>query len=197
MSRGTARIYTIGHSTRTLEDLIAALKAHGVQRLIDIRTAPRSRYVPQFNAETLAEALPPAGIEYRHMKELGGWRKATAKSPTPGWRSGGFRGYADYMLTEDFAAATDRLMAMAREKTTAYMCAEATPYRCHRMLVSDALAAGGFEVVHIRNASHSEPHRITPFAVVEGTRITFPARRDTISPRGGAPEGRMRRRETT
>lgn len=177
MSRKTApRIYTIGHSTRTLEDLIGALKAHGVECLVDIRTAPRSRYVPQFNAETLAEALPAAGIEYHHMKELGGWRKSEPASQNTGWRSGGFRGYADYMLTDDFDAALGRLMAMARAKVTAYMCAEATPYRCHRMLVSDALAARGFEVVHIRDAGHSEPHRLTPFAAVNGTRITYPAR---------------------
>lgn len=176
MSRWAARIYTIGHSTRTLEDLIEALRANGVERLVDIRTAPKSRHVPQFNAETLAAALPTEGIEYHHMKELGGWRKARVDSPNTGWRRGGFRGYADYMLTDEFAAAIIRLMDLARERTTAYMCAEATPYRCHRMLVSDALMARGLDVVHIRDAGHSEPHRMTPFAVVAGTRITYPAR---------------------
>lgn len=174
--RMAVRFYTIGHSTRTLEELIDALNAHGVRRLVDIRTLPASRHVPHFNADALSQALPRAGVEYIHLEDLGGWRKAVKGSPNTGWRSGGFRGYADYMQTDQFAAALDRLIRLAQEKRTAYMCAEATPYRCHRMLVSDALTARGFEVVHIRDAGHVEPHRMTPFAMVERMRVTYPAR---------------------
>lgn len=138
-----ADIYTIGHSTRTLEALIEALKAHGVRTLVDIRTVPRSRHVPQFNREELGEALPAAGLTYLHMKELGGWRKGSRPdSPNTGWRSPGFRAYADYMLTAEFEAALSELLALARQGRTAIMCAEAVPVRCHRSLVSDARAQG-------------------------------------------------------
>lgn len=174
--RKPLRIYTIGHSTRSLQELIDALKAHGVERLVDIRTAPSSRHVPHFNAAVLAEALPRAGIEYTHMKELGGWRKAAPGSPNTGWDSPGFRGYADYMQTDAFRQALDRLITMAREKATAYMCAEATPYRCHRMLVSDALTAQGLQVLHILDARRVEPHRMTKFALVARGRVIYPPR---------------------
>lgn len=170
-----ADIYTIGHSTRTLEALIEALKAHGVRTLVDIRTVPRSRHVPQFNREELGEALPAAGLTYLHMKELGGWRKGSRPdSPNTGWRSPGFRAYADYMLTAEFEAALSELLALARQGRTAIMCAEAVPVRCHRSLVSDALAARGLRVRHIMDARKSQPHRMIPFARVEGGRVTYP-----------------------
>ncbi|MBI1885995.1 MAG: DUF488 domain-containing protein [Chloroflexi bacterium] len=170
------RIYTIGHSNRSLEELIEALKAHGVETLVDIRTAPGSRHVPHFNRDVLGQALTAAGIAYVHLKELGGWRKALrADSPNMGWRSPGFRAYADYMLTDEFEEALSRLLALARERPCAIMCAEITHQRCHRMLVSDALTARGVEVVHIIDRARAIPHEMTPFARAEGGRVVYPA----------------------
>jgi uncharacterized protein (DUF488 family) len=170
-----AQVYTIGHSTRSLEELIEALLAHGVRTLVDIRTAPSSRHVPQFNREVLAEKLPAAGIAYAHMKTLGGWRKRSrADSPNTGWRSPGFRAYADYMLTAEFEAALEELLGIAREGPTAIMCAEMAPRLCHRSLVSDTLTARGLKVCHIMDAERSEPHRLTPFARMQGGRVTYP-----------------------
>ncbi|MBI2912560.1 MAG: DUF488 domain-containing protein [Chloroflexi bacterium] len=168
-------LYTVGHSTRSLEELIEALQSHGVRLLVDIRSVPRSRHVPQSNQDVLAEALPAAGIGYLHMKALGGWRKdSRPDSPNTGWRSPGFRAYADYMLTEEFEAALAELLAHAQERPTAIMCAEATPYRCHRSLVSDALTARDVRVLHIMAPGKSQPHRLTSFARVEGSRVTYP-----------------------
>lgn len=170
-----ADIYTIGHSTRSLEGLIEALRAHGVRTLVDIRTAPSSRRVPHFNREVLARALPAAGIAYRHLKALGGWRKGSPPdSPNAGWRSPGFRAYADYMLTAEFEAALAELLALARQAPTAIMCAEMALRLCHRSLVSDMLAARGLRVRHIIDARRSQPHRLTPFARVEEGRVTYP-----------------------
>ncbi len=170
-----ADVYTIGHSTRSLEGLIEALQAHGVRTLVDIRTAPSSRRVPQFNREVLAETLPAAGITYMHMKTLGGWRKGSRPdSPNAGWRSAGFRAYADYMLTAEFEAALRELLDIAREGPTAIMCAEMAPRLCHRSLVSDTLTARGLKVCHIMDAGKSEQHRLTPFARAEGGRVTYP-----------------------
>ncbi|HEU4758903.1 MAG TPA: DUF488 domain-containing protein [Dehalococcoidia bacterium] len=170
-----ADIYTIGHSTRSLEELVEALRSHGVQMLVDIRSVPRSRHVPQFNQDVLAEALPAAGIEYGHMPALGGWRKGSLPdSPNAGWRSPGFRAYADHMLSDEFADALERLTALARQRPIAYMCAEATPYRCHRSLVSDALTARGLRVRHIMGPGTSQAHRLTSFARMEGGRVTYP-----------------------
>lgn len=171
----TADIYTIGHSTRTLEELIQALHAYGVRTLVDIRTVPSSRRMPHFHRDVLARELPAAGIAYRHMPSLGGWRKALLPdSPNTGWRSPGFRAYADYMLTPEFQEALAELMALARESPTAIMCAEITPLRCHRSLVSDMLTVKGLRVRHIVDARRSQPHRLTSFARVEGDRITYP-----------------------
>ncbi len=168
-------LFAIGHSTRSLEELIEALRSHGVRTLVDIRSVPRSRHVPQSNQEVLAKALPAAGIDYVHMKALGGWRKGSQPdSPNAGWRSQGFRAYADYMLTPEFEAALAELLALARERPAAIMCAEATPYRCHRSLVSDALTARGVQVQHIMDVGKSQAHRLTPFARVDGTRVTYP-----------------------
>lgn len=185
MSRD-ADIYTIGHSTRSLEDLVEALKAHGVQLLVDIRTVPASRHVPHFNRDALEAALPAAGIRYAHMKALGGWRKELRPdSPNTAWRSRGFRAYADYMLTAEFESAIAELIAMARQRPTAIMCAEITPKRCHRSLVSDALTARGLLVRHIVDAEKSEEHVLTSFAQVEGTRVIYPAQGLTIDHSSG------------
>jgi uncharacterized protein (DUF488 family) len=167
-------VYTIGHSTRSLDDLITALTAQDVGLLVDVRSVPRSGHVPQFNSEGLAEALPAAGIEYLHMKELGGWRKPSPASANMGWRNEGLRGYADYMETEEFAAAVQKLIVLASQKRAAIMCAEAQPHRCHRSLIADALTVRGVRVKHIIGAQRLEPHKVTPFALVDGERITYP-----------------------
>lgn len=169
-----ARVVTIGHSTRLLDALIAALEANGVNRLVDIRTIPRSRHNPQFNRETLAAALPAAGIAYEHRPGLGGLRHPQKDSPNRGWRNSSFRGFADYMQTSAFAHEIEALIAQARRERIAIMCAEAVPWRCHRSLVADALGVRGVPVEHIMNEGHCVPHKLTPFARVEGTRLTYP-----------------------
>ena len=168
-------LFTIGHSNRSLEALIAMLRAHGIKRLFDIRTIPRSRHNPQFNRETLPEALAAAGIAYEHRKGLGGLRRPRADSANGGWRNEGFRGFADYMATEEFAAELAALVAEAEAAPTAVMCAEAVPWRCHRSLVADALLVRGHAVEHILGEARRQPHKLTPFARVAGARITYPA----------------------
>ena len=167
-------ILTIGHSTHPIDEFIALLKAHAVEELIDIRTVPRSRHNPQFNRDTLPASLVAAGIGYRHMPGLGGLRHARADSVNTAWRNASFRGYADYMQTPEFEAALEELIATAAEKRVAIMCAEAVEFRCHRSLVADALAARGIEVEHIHSIRKAKPHRMTPFAEVHGTQVTYP-----------------------
>lgn len=168
-------VFTIGHSTRPIEEFIELLCANGVERLIDIRTIPKSRHNPQFNTDALARALKSAGIDYVHLKALGGLRHARRDSPNMAWRNASFRGYADYMQTEDFQNALERAIRLADEKPAALMCAEAVPWRCHRSLVADALAARGIEALEIVGKSPPKPHKLTPFARVEGTLVTYPA----------------------
>jgi uncharacterized protein (DUF488 family) len=167
-------IYTIGHSTRPLEEFLGLLRAHGVELLADIRSVPRSRRNPQFNHETLPESLSAAGISYAHLKALGGLRRPRRDSPNTAWRTDGFRGYADYMETAEFEAGLQTLLELAGLRQTAVMCAEAVWWRCHRQLLSDALLARGVAVEHLLSESRREPHRLTPYARVEGTRITYP-----------------------
>jgi uncharacterized protein (DUF488 family) len=167
-------IYTVGHSTRPIEDFVALIEGHGVEQLIDIRTIPRSRTNPQFNRDTLPKTLECAGIEYLHMPELGGLRHARPDSPNTAWRNASFRGYADYMQTPEFAAAIARLVEIGQGKQTAIMCAEAVPWRCHRSLVADALTARGVPVEDILSATRRSPHKLTPFAKIEGTRVWYP-----------------------
>ena len=169
-----ASLSTIGHSTRPLDALIAALRAHGVERLLDIRTIPRSRHNPQFNRENLAAALPAAGIAYEHRPGLGGLRRPQPDSPNRGWRNSGFRGFADYMQTAAFAQELEALIGEARSQRLAVMCAEAVPWRCHRSLIADALAVRGVTVEHILDGGHSTPHKLTAFARIEGRRLTYP-----------------------
>jgi uncharacterized protein (DUF488 family) len=169
------RVYTIGHSTRALDELIALLRAHGVARLVDVRTVPRSRRHPHFNREALPGSLGDAGIAYAHMAGLGGLRKPRHDSINAAWRNDGFRGYADYMQTEPFRTGLEALLDLAAEASTAIMCAEAVPWRCHRSLISDALVARGAEVRHILRAGRADAHKLTPFAKVEGTTVTYPA----------------------
>lgn len=169
------RVLTIGHSTRPLEELVAMLRAFDVGTLVDIRTVPRSRRNPQFEGETLARALRARHLRYVHLPELGGLRRARADSPNAGWRNASFRGFADHMLTEEFEQGLAELRELAGERQVALMCAEAVPWRCHRSLVADALVTRGAEVEHVMTAERASPHRITPFARVEGARVTYPA----------------------
>jgi uncharacterized protein (DUF488 family) len=167
-------VLTIGHSTRAQDDFIALLQAHGVKRLVDVRTIPRSRHNPQFNSDAIALALQRAGIGYVHMKALGGLRHPRPDSPNTGWRNAGFRGFADYMQTQEFADGLRKLIDLARTKPTAIMCAEAVPWRCHRSLIADALLVNGYQVEDIESLKRTRPHSLTPWARVEGSRITYP-----------------------
>ena len=164
----------MGHSTHTLDELVGMLRGHGVAAIVDVRTVPRSRRVPQFNAETLPSALKKAGIEYFHLKALGGLRKTHADSPNTGWRNASFRGFADYMQTPEFSAGLDELIAIASERPAAIMCAEAVPWRCHRSLIGDAILVRGWQVMDIMSTSSARPHEMTPFARVRGRKITYP-----------------------
>ncbi len=168
-------VFTIGHSTRTLDELVAMLRSFEVTVLVDIRTIPRSRHNPQFNADALAAALPALGLRYELLKGLGGLRKPRPDSPNQGFRNTSFRGYADYMGTDDFESALEQLRELAKNGAVAIMCAEAVPWRCHRSLVADALVARGAHVEHISAPSRSKPHRMTPFAAVRGERVTYPS----------------------
>jgi uncharacterized protein (DUF488 family) len=167
-------VFTIGHSTRPLKDFIAMLKQHGIERLADVRTVPRSAHNPQFNREWLPAALGQSGIAYSHLPALGGLRHARKDSTNTGFRNASFRGYADYMQTESFEQALEALIDLARKERVAIMCAEALPWRCHRSLIADALTALGIEVEHIMNAEKAKPHSLTSFAKVEGKRVTYP-----------------------
>ena len=149
------------------------LRAHGVETLVDVRTVPRSRHNPQFNRDTLPASLQAAGIQYVHMPELGGLRRAQRDSVNTGWRNLSFRGFADYMQTPAFAAALDKLMELARGTRVAVMCSEAVPWRCHRSLIADALSMHGLPVEHIMTAASRRPHALTPFAKVDGDKITY------------------------
>lgn len=168
-------IFTVGHSTRSLEEFIALLQSHGVTQVADVRTIPRSRHNPQFNRDTLPQALAAAGIEYRHIARLGGLRHGIPDSPNMGWRNASFRGFADYMQTAEFAEGLGELLDLARQRPTAVMCAEAVPWRCHRSLIADALLVRGIPVEEIIGAGRTQAHKLTPFARAEGLKITYPA----------------------
>jgi uncharacterized protein (DUF488 family) len=167
-------LLTIGHSNRPIESFLEMLKAHGVELLVDVRTMPRSRYNPQFNRETLPASLAAAGIDYRHTPELGGLRHPRKDSINTGWRNLSFRGYADYMQTPEFEANIEDLLGEAARRRTAVMCAESVPWRCHRSLIADAATVRGVPVRHIMSATKADPHKLTPFARAEGTRLTYP-----------------------
>ncbi|HKD08902.1 MAG TPA: DUF488 domain-containing protein [Bryobacteraceae bacterium] len=167
-------VYTIGHSTHPLEEFVAMLAAHSIDYLLDVRTVPKSRRNPQYNQEALPAALEARGIAYGHEPRLGGLRHPRPNSINSAWKNDSFRGYADHMQTPEFDAAIRRLIALSHERTPVVMCAEAVPWRCHRSLIADALAAHGVPAFHIMSAATANPHRITPFAVIEGSRVTYP-----------------------
>jgi uncharacterized protein (DUF488 family) len=167
-------VCTIGHSDRPLDQFIDLLRENGVACLLDIRTVPRSRHNPQYNRDTLPDSLGKAGIGYRHVAGLGGLRHARADSPNTGWRNASFRGYADYMQTPEFAQEVDDLARLAAGTRCALMCAEAVPWRCHRSMVADALVVRGIPVEHIMGPNKRKAHVLTPFAKVDGTRLSYP-----------------------
>ena len=181
MTAGT--IHTVGHSTRTLDEFIGMLRGHGVAVLADVRRFPGSRRHPWFNSGVLRAGLAAAGIDYEHFPDLGGRRKPLPRSESPntGWRSEGFRGYADYMLTAAFAGALESLLELARRAPTAAMCAEAVPWRCHRSLLADALAARGWTVLHLTGAgaTGARPHELHELARIDGSVITYPGAEET------------------
>ncbi len=175
MEKNSPVIFTIGHSTKTLDELIHILQAHSVKMVADIRTVPRSRHNPQFNRETLPESLNSYSIDYKHIPGLGGLRKPRKDSTNMGWHNDSFRGFADYMQTDEFEKSLEELMNLAASIRTAMMCAEALPWRCHRSLIADALLVRGIQVEHIMSLNRTAPHSLTSFANVHGTVITYPA----------------------
>ena len=168
-------VLTIGHSTRTLEEFIGLLQAHGATRVVDVRTVPRSRHNPQFNKAALPRALKKAGLGYIHLPELGGLRHAKRDSLNVGWRNASFRGYADYMQTPAFEQSLEELIRLAKQERIAIMCAEAVPWRCHRSLIADALLVRGIRAEDIMSPTRRQVHTLTPFAKVQGTLVTYPA----------------------
>jgi len=166
-------LYTIGHSTRTIEELIEVLQAHRIQTLVDIRSFPVSRRLPHFNRENLEKSLPSVGIEYVWMKDLGGYRKKVRDdSPNIELRNQSFRNYADHMLTGEFQRAAAELVTIASRSRTAYMCAERVYFRCHRMLLSDYLVSQGHEVLHIDGTGPVKAHTMTAEArVIDGVLV--------------------------
>jgi uncharacterized protein (DUF488 family) len=169
----SARIWTVGHSTRGVEEFVEILREHRIDALVDVRSFPGSRRYPHFNKSELSETLPQAGIEYIHMPSLGGRRKARVGSKNIAWRNEGFRGYADYMEASDFEKGIENLLELAGKQRTAIMCAEALWWRCHRSLIADYLKVRGIEVIHILSAGKSEPHPYTSAARIIDGRLSY------------------------
>ena len=168
-------VFTIGHSTRTWDDFLELLRAHGLERVVDVRSIPRSRRNPQFNRETISAKLRGARIGYVHLRRLGGLRHARRDSPNMGWRNASFRGYADYMQTTEFEEGLQRLIKLAKQKRSAIMCAEAVPWRCHRSLIVDALTVRGIRAAHIVSGKRVQVHTLTSFGRARGNCIVYPA----------------------
>lgn len=173
MARNT--IFTVGHSTRPIEEFIALLQAHGIEQVVDVRSIPKSRHNPQFNGPDLKESLKKARIRYKLLKKLGGLRHTTKDSVNLGWRNASFRGYADYMASEGFEQGLQELVEIASARKTAIMCAEAVPWRCHRSLIGDALTKKKWAVYDIISWASAPKHRLTPFLKVKKGQIIYPA----------------------
>ncbi len=167
-------IYTIGHSTHPIDEFIEILKTYGIELLVDIRTIPKSRANPQFNESDLRASLEQAGLEYLRLEALGGLRHTSVLSVNTAWKNKSFRGFADYMQTDEFKKGIEALVDLARNKQVAIMCAEAVPWRCHRSLVGDALLVRGLNVFDVMSKTSSKPHTLTPWAKVDGTQVTYP-----------------------
>lgn len=168
------RIFTIGHSNRPIKEFLDILKAYKLKLVVDVRTIPKSRHNPQFGAVRLEKSLAKEGIEYIHMEGLGGLRRTTEASKNKEWRNASFRGYADYMQTEEFKKSVRRLIARSKRKRLVIMCAEAVPWRCHRSLIGDALLVRGYQAEDIFTAKSHRPHQLTSFAKTRGETITYP-----------------------
>jgi uncharacterized protein (DUF488 family) len=176
MEQISPALYTVGHSTRSLEELVDLLRAWGVQQVVDVRTIPRSRRNQQFEGEALRRSLAAAGLSYLHLKSLGGLRRPRRDSPNTAWHNDSFRGYADFMQTPEFEQALQLLLEEARTMPTAILCAEAVPWRCHRSMIADALAARGLAVRHILSLTSAPLHELHPAARVDSQgRISYPA----------------------
>jgi uncharacterized protein (DUF488 family) len=175
------RAFTVGHSTHSLDELVALVAGHGVERVVDVRRTPRSRRHPQFARDSLAAELPQRGLDYRHLPALGGRRRPRPDSPNGGWEHEAFRGYADHALTGEFAGGLAELCALAAESPTAVMCAEALWWRCHRRLIADRLTALGWTVCHIGPDGSLAEHELTAFAVVDADKtIVYPPAQGTL-----------------
>ena len=168
------RIFTVGHSTRTIDEFVGLLRAHGVKEIVDIRSIPRSRHNPQFNADVLEKSLLENQIGYIHIMELGGLRHARKDSLNLGWRNASFRGFADYMATPEFSEGLEVLIEVAKAKETAIMCAEAVPWRCHRSLIADALTKKGWIVRDIMSRTVAVRHLLTPFLKTRKGQLIYP-----------------------
>jgi uncharacterized protein (DUF488 family) len=168
-------VFTVGHSTRTIEEFVHLLIAHAIQHVVDVRSIPRSRHNPQFNRDQLPASLQRFGIAYSHLPGLGGRRHARMDSTNTGWRNVSFRGYADYMDTPAFKESVNQCIALARKERVALMCAEAVPWRCHRSLIADALLARGIDVREIASAMHARPYSLTSWARISGIDVTYPS----------------------
>ncbi len=168
-------VFTIGHSTHSIEEFIALLKDHSIRHLVDVRSIPKSRHVPQFNTDALASSLSAANIDYTHLKALGGRRSTCKDSINTGWRNTSFRGYADYMATPQFAEGLANLTQIASTTPSAIMCAEAVPWRCHRSLIADAMILQGWQVRDILTKAAVPEHKLTPFLKVVNGQPSYPA----------------------
>jgi uncharacterized protein (DUF488 family) len=168
-------VLTIGHSTRTIEEFVRLLKAHGATCVVDVRSLPRSRHNPQFNRDALRASLAIADIAYTHLEGLGGLRRPRPDSVNTGWKNASFRGFADHMQTQEFEASLERLIEIAHEERVAIMCAEAVPWRCHRSLIADALVACGISTEHILRETRRDSHTLRSFVKRRGLCITYPA----------------------
>ncbi len=175
-TKSNVTIFTIGHSTHPIEKFVDILKAHGIEFVADVRTIPKSRRNPRYNSDTLAAALHERAISYEHMPGLGGLRHAKKDSVNTAWENASFRGFADYMQTEEFENSLSALIEKAKMKPTAIMCAEAVPWRCHRSLIGDALLARKIVVMDIMSKTSVKEHKLTAFAEVRGLTITYPKR---------------------
>jgi len=173
-------VYTIGHSTRTADELSALLREHEIKLLADIRRYPGSKRYPHFASDAMAQWLPEQGIAYVHMPELGGRRKPSPDSPNTAWRNDQFRAYADYMATDEFRDAIDKLLSLAEQQRVSIMCAEAVPWRCHRNLVADELTRRGIEVIHIIGAGSVKLHALNPMAQIEGDHLVYPGEQQRL-----------------
>ncbi|HEY5213480.1 MAG TPA: DUF488 domain-containing protein [Acidobacteriaceae bacterium] len=168
-------IFTVGHSTRSIDEFVELLRAHGVKGIVDIRSIPRSRHNPQFNADALEHSLQQEHMSYKHIQELGGLRHAKKDSLNLGWRNTSFRGFADYMATQEFSEGLEVLVKIANARETAIMCAEAVPWRCHRSLIADALTKKGWTVRDIMSRTVATRHRLTPFLKTRKGQLIYPA----------------------